>query len=148
MSNKFLYFSILMGFTISLLIIYYGSNLGSELSNLIKIYFVGIIILSITLFVFNGQLYQKLAERDIDTGFVFCPNCSQLQSIDQKECLECLVNYDSCQVCLIPFSKGSSVLIAPCCGLGFHPDHFEGTLREIGVCPSCLSNDVIMEVNW
>lgn len=144
-----LFFYISIGFSLYLLF---------KITNqLISIIIVSSIIFLIILFSFwykEKKYYTQLMEQiNKETShkklnLIICPKCKGIQSAGLNFCQICLSEWITCKVCLQPFEDGSSVLISPCCGMGFHPSHFESALRENGYCPFCQSIDVIMESNW
>ena len=99
------------------------------------------------------QIYQKLTQQLVDktnqpVELVVCPSCKVLQRYGSTSCASCKKEWILCGTCDIPFKEGESVLISTCCGYGFHPEHFETAIRELGHCPSCNSVEVLNEYNW
>ncbi len=97
---------------------------------------------------YYSHLIELLNEQTSDTDLIVCPNCTHIQSFLTDSCQICQNEWIICPVCQRPFENGASVLVSPCCGMGFHPAHFESAIREDGQCPFCNSIDVITESNW
>ena len=95
--------------------------------------------------------YDYIMQRRIEEGqveYMLCPNCKSVQIKGMRQCSICREVWLTCRACHIPFEPGSHVLIAPCCGEGFHYDHFEVALRETGLCPHCGSDMALKTTNW
>ena len=80
-----------------------------------------------------------------DPVVIRCLKCEYEQSIGSDFCQKCKESWYICRECLIPFEEGSSVLISPCCGQGFHPDHYVQATKKNQSCPHCLSFEIIRE---
>ena len=99
----------------------------------------------------RNLFYDFVMERRINAGnseYLLCPYCQTIQMKGLDHCQSCQAEWILCQVCKVPFEPGSKILISPCCGLGFHYDHFETAIRENGRCPFCNSDLAVQTSNW
>ncbi|MHA2501898.1 MAG: hypothetical protein ACXAE3_03430 [Candidatus Kariarchaeaceae archaeon] len=109
-------------------------------------------LLLILLWVRERTLYfDYIMQRRIESGnaqYLLCPSCRVIQVKGTLQCSSCGDEWIVCQTCRVPFEPETKVLVSPCCGLGFHFDHFEAALRELGYCPVCKSDLPLNTANW
>lgn len=99
----------------------------------------------------NTKMLERTARNRVTAvgvQYVTCPNCQKKQLKTNEQCASCNNPLILCKSCNEPFDVGSTVLIAPCCGEGFHREHFEVALLEQSKCPYCGSMQAIVESNW
>ena len=105
-----------------------------------------IMLIFVTWFFLPRFLTVKIARIHHEPIFIACPYCGHFQAKGKMECDHCHKEWQICWSCKQPFPPGSSVLITPCCGQGFHYQHFAEAYFKNDRCPNCGVQDQTIEI--
>ena len=125
---------------------------GAQTFRIIAIVSVVYLIMMMIIWLRERSLYYDyIMKRRIESGnaeYLLCPYCKMIQVKGREYCSSCEKAWIICRSCQVPFESESKILISPCCGQGFHFEHFESDVREYGVCPHCHSDLPLETTNW
>lgn len=77
-----------------------------------------------------------------------CPTCNFEIAYGEPFCEICGTDLYYCELCHGLLTKEDKVIIAPCCGKGFHLDHLQPYVLQNGKCPACGSTMITEISEW
>ncbi len=103
----------------------------------------GYTLLLLSIWVRSGAYGMKILYNTLRYVQSTCPTCHYPVTYGDENCEVCGSYLHFCEVCKGVLRSEEEIVVAPCCGAGFHLDHFEPWVRLTGRCPACGSEEVL-----